>query len=1000
MRKFLFTALLLFCCYQAVTAKDISKFDELLLHELENRGKNEKLRINIVLTAQYDQIELRNKADFFKSREAKRTFVINELKQFSKETQNNLLETMLNLPTVSEIKTFWITNLINCYATVEAIEELSLHPDILIIGMDIEQKLISPPTPQRGDLESGMNDNESFIRNDSPTPSEGAGGRLTRAIAQNITKIQAPEVWDLGYEGDGVVVAILDTGVNFNHNDLQNNMWTHPEYPNHGFNYVNNNLNPMDDNGHGTHCAGTVAGNGASGTQTGVAPQAKIMAIKVLNSLGNGSLSWFTYGIEFGVENGADVLSLSLGFAGGGSSHERILMRNAMNNVLEAGLIASVAAGNEGHWFGQSMYPIPNNIRLPGNCPPPWHHPAQTLIGGVSSVISVGATNQNDQIADFSSLGPVTWQTIAGFNDFAYNPGMGLIRPDLCAPGVDILSLRHDSNTTYRTDSGTSMATPCISGVIALMLSKNPELMPDEICEILQTTTLQLGGNQKNNTFGAGRVNALDAVNAVCEPLPLPISFDSLIINDQNGNNNGKINPGETVYLTVSIKNESDEQIKNVIATLTTNSDLVVINQNIADFGTVDENDIVTVQNAFSVTLSSEAVAFQEIEFSMLISSNKRTCTSDFSVLVHDYIAVIPDIVVAGEGIIIPGEKTDIMIYLQNTGNDDAEAVIGTVKSNALFVTFNEKEQFYGQLYSEQYKHRTFNVTVALSTPPEITEVPIVMTITDKSGKTREINSTLYFNNTGTPPEVCPSIVSLSAEIDDSSVIITWEEPSETDPEKYLIYCNSEFLTETTSTSYTAINLETGIYQFCIEALYPNGCTSALSCIETIMRCNIEITLTLEKISDSEILLSWIPNQEILIYKIYRNSEFLIETENCCYLDADLEQNREYCYEVTTMCGEIVESNPSNEECETITGINELEQKIYFYPNPAKSVVYIEGVDIKTVSVFNMLGQIIEKVEADSNFVAINTTIYSPNIYIVEIVLKNGAKINKRLVIK
>jgi subtilisin family serine protease len=396
---------------------------------------------------------------------------------------------------VSEIQPLWIVNMITCYASIKTIEALSLRPDVLIIGLDDEQYML-------------------MENNNSKTTVES-----TRETTYNITQVQANIVWALGYTGQNVIVAIIDTGVNYDHDDLDGNMWTHPNYPYHGWNFVSNNNNPMDDHSHGTHCAGTVAGQGASGSQTGMAPKAKIMAVKVWNSAGSGSTSQMCAGIQFAVDNGAHVISMSGGVHSGGTASERIQFRNTMINVLNMGIIAPIAAGNE----GSSVSP-PYSVRVPGNCPPPWLHPDQTLQGGLTAVISVGSTDQNDNIAASSSRGPVTWQTITGFNDYAYNPGIGLIRPDVVAPGVNIKSLSHTNNSGYTNKSGTSMATPCVAGVIALMLSKKNDLTPAEICEILETTAVRLPTllSPKGNTFGSGRIDAYAAVQAISCP---PVNF-------------------------------------------------------------------------------------------------------------------------------------------------------------------------------------------------------------------------------------------------------------------------------------------------------------------------------------------------------------------------------------------------------------------------------------------------------------------------------------------
>ncbi|MCX6640749.1 MAG: S8 family peptidase [bacterium] len=333
----------------------------------------------------------------------------------------------------------------------------------------------------------------------------------TDEIAWGVSDVHAPEVWAQGYQGAGVLVGMLDTGVNYNHLDLTTHMWNGgATYPNHGYDFVNNDNNPMDDHGHGTHTAGSVASNGAAGTQAGVAPQAIIMAIKVWNAFGSGSTGQMISGANFAVQQGADIFSMSGGIYGGGTTSDKNLFRAAYNNALAAGVIGTIAAGNE----ASSPAP-PNAVRTPGNVPPPWLHPGQTLTGGLSCVITCGATQSNHNIASWSSRGPVTWVSISPWNDYAYNPGMGLIDPDISAPGVNIKSCTYNNNSGYTLMDGTSMATPHVAGAVALLLSKNHNLTPAQIDMYLETYAQDLGTTGKDNTYGAGLMNVLNAINAV-----------------------------------------------------------------------------------------------------------------------------------------------------------------------------------------------------------------------------------------------------------------------------------------------------------------------------------------------------------------------------------------------------------------------------------------------------------------------------------------------------
>jgi serine protease AprX len=251
----------------------------------------------------------------------------------------------------------------------------------------------------------------------------------------------------------------------------------------------------MDDYGHGTHTSGTVAGDGTAGTQTGVAPSATLMALRI--NYGPGGEPTWIQAMQFAADHGASIMSTSLG-----TTHGNASLRAANENSLTAGLYHSVAAGNEG--------PTAGSILSPGDGPPPWFHPDQTYHGGQSAVVTVGATNSSDVIADFSSRGPVT-----SWSD--YNNTNPLIDPDISGPGVNVVSCRwsgYPGSGQYTTMSGTSMAAPHLAGVAALILSANPSLTVAQMDSVIEVTSLDLGPAGKENTYGAGRVDALAAVQA------------------------------------------------------------------------------------------------------------------------------------------------------------------------------------------------------------------------------------------------------------------------------------------------------------------------------------------------------------------------------------------------------------------------------------------------------------------------------------------------------
>ena len=466
--------------------------DPLLSQEMNRRSDDEQIEVIVLMKAQYDRSQLCRRADYFPSRAERRAFVVNELKAFTEASQHDLKSTLAEMEShglVSSVHSLWSANTLYFEATKSALLDLSERADIEIISLNIQHQWIA--------------------ERETPKPASA-----TRETTPNITMVKADQVWELGYTGAGVVVAVVDSGVNYEHLDLADHLWDGgEEFPHHGYDIVNDDDNPMDDKGHGTHCAGTVCGDGTAGSLTGVAPDVTLMCVKSIRGDGFGGAVNIAGGMEWAVEHGCDLISMSLGMVDAGTTDKEILRRTC-EAVLDAGIVAMVCAGNEGNAFLQLTYPVPNNVRVPASCPPPYLDPDQMANpGAVSCVVAIGAVNYNDAAADFTSRGPVTWQDTE-FGDYAYNPGIGLIRPDMCAPGVSIKSLDYNNTSGYTNMDGTSQATPCVAGIVALMLQKNPELTPTEICRILEETSVKLTPT-KSNTTGVGRVDALAAVNAV-----------------------------------------------------------------------------------------------------------------------------------------------------------------------------------------------------------------------------------------------------------------------------------------------------------------------------------------------------------------------------------------------------------------------------------------------------------------------------------------------------
>lgn len=329
----------------------------------------------------------------------------------------------------------------------------------------------------------------------------------------SVQLVNAPLLWGLGLTGEGVLAGLIDTGVNYSHPDLAGHMWDGgAQFPHHGYDFENGDDDPMDENGHGTATAGQVAGDGTAGETTGIAPKATVMALRV-----GGQERNYWKAFEFAIEHKAHLISMSMSWKYP-RSPDYPGWRRACETLLAVGMLHANSIGNQGN--EPNKYPIPYNIATPGNCPPPRLHPLQEPLGGLSSAIACGATDDQDQLADFSGRGPGAWES-SPYTDYPYNGGAhpGLIKPDVCAPGPGTRSCnwRYDAidprTRPYRSFGGTSAATPHIGGCLALLahacLRSGRPIVPARMQEALENSAVRISGQSrdKEDHYGAGRVD-------------------------------------------------------------------------------------------------------------------------------------------------------------------------------------------------------------------------------------------------------------------------------------------------------------------------------------------------------------------------------------------------------------------------------------------------------------------------------------------------------------
>lgn len=323
--------------------------------------------------------------------------------------------------------------------------------------------------------------------------------KIYPALNDSVPFIGAPAAWKQGYTGQGVTVAVVDTGIDENHPDFVGRIVAEANFT--------NSDTVSDRHGHGTHVTGIVAGSGAAsgGLYTGVAFDASLMNAKVIGDTGSGQLSWVIAGMEWAAEQGADVINASV--SDETPSNGADPLSQAVNGLSEQhDVLFVISAGNEGLLGDHTV----------------------TAPGAADAALTVGSVNKSGQLAPTSSVGP-------RLEDFA-------IKPDITAPGVDIVSARAAGSELgppvdddYMLLSGTSMAAPHVAGAAAILLQQRPGLAVPELKATLVTTAVP---NDVLDVYhqGGGRLDVSDMVNApvLAAPAPLDLGFFEYPHDDTN----------------------------------------------------------------------------------------------------------------------------------------------------------------------------------------------------------------------------------------------------------------------------------------------------------------------------------------------------------------------------------------------------------------------------------------------------------------------------------
>lgn len=466
-------------------------------------------------------------AELLPSKHAKGQFVYQQLTRTAERSQKQLLAFLVS--NGIEHRSFWIANMVWVRAGVETMQQLASRSDV--------KRLVANPA----------------VRQVPPLSSPVNGAQQAAGIEWNLVKVRASEVWSAGFTGQGVVVAGQDTGYQWSHPALKNSYrgWDgvqanhnyswhdaiHPPY--NGGICGTNSLFPCDDHGHGTHTMGTIVGDDGLGNQIGMAPGARWIGCRNMDrGIGTPATyaecyQWFLAPTDLNGDNprpdlAPDIINNSWSCPTSEGCTDPNVLLNVVENVRLAGIMTVHAASN----LGSSCSTV--------------NSPAAIY----DASFSIGATDSNDNIASFSSRGPVAV-------DGSYR-----MKPDVSAPGVSVRSSIPTTMGTYGYLSGTSMASPHVAGLAALMISHQPDLQGqvDQIERLItrntvpRTTAQNCGGRPgsqvPNNTYGWGRIDSWRAVT----------NYDIQLVTSRTF-----LGPGELIDYTFTITQRYLTSTKNIL---------------------------------------------------------------------------------------------------------------------------------------------------------------------------------------------------------------------------------------------------------------------------------------------------------------------------------------------------------------------------------------------------------------------------------------------------
>ncbi len=359
----------------------------------------------------------------------------------------------------------------------------------------------------------------------------GVGVEPPPEVEPHIPALKGSHVWANGFLGDGVLIGTIDSGTNWEHPDLVDRVWTNPGEIDgngldddgngfvddiHGWDFEFGGPDVKSTDPHGTSTAGLMVGDGSAGRITGMAPGASLVVTEVQSE------SDYWQAQQYLLDVGVDVVSSSYSYKWP-DRPDYHFFRQLCDVELAAGIVHANSIGNQGGL--QATHPIPFNISTPANCPSPFAHPALAP-GGRSSILACGGIQMpDDSLYNPSGRGPSAWEDLdlydparAWVQDPAYwdypyggfgGSGPGLIKPDVVTYTNSVMTTSLTGG--YTLFSGTSAATPQLGGALALLLDVQPHALPRHLAGALTLTAKDLGAPGRDDQFGAGKIQVLDA---------------------------------------------------------------------------------------------------------------------------------------------------------------------------------------------------------------------------------------------------------------------------------------------------------------------------------------------------------------------------------------------------------------------------------------------------------------------------------------------------------